>query len=112
MAAKSGGDLYRKKRSQLTEFEAELARVGSRASQLRHQRRIQGDAFRSHGALIFYELRFSQLQEMAREQGYETRKQTRLEERQAKRKAEQEKLNAPVPEPSGWEAWSAGDDVA
>lgn len=107
MPAKSGGDIYHTKNSELTGFELELKRTATRAQQLRHAKRRQGAAFKSHGALIFHELRFQQMQEQARELGYVTRKPTRLEEREANQQAEQEKLDAPVPEPSGWEAWGA-----
>ena len=112
MAAKSGGDIYRKRHADLTPFEQELKSVSARGQQLRHQRRRQGAAFKQQDELLFIELRFSQMQQHAKELGYVTCKPTRLEERLARQKAEQEKLNAPVPEPSGWEAWSADDDVA
>ena len=107
MAAKSGGDIHHKRHAELTDFEREFKRVSARASQLRHARRRQAAPFKQQDELLFLELRFRQMQEHARELGYLTRKQSRLEERQVKRKAEQEKLNAPVPEPSGWESWSA-----
>ena len=107
MAAKCGGDIYRTKHALLTDFEREMKSVSARAQQLRYRRRRQGAAFKQQDELLFVELRFSQMQQHAKELGYVTCKPTRLEERQARERSLQEKLAAPVPEPTGWDAWGA-----
>ena len=112
MAAKSGGDLHHKKRCELTSFEAEFKAVGARASQLRYERRIQGEAFKRHDVLLFHELRFSQMQEYAREQGYFVRRCSSKEKREARKAREEAILSAPPPPVDGFAAWLSADDSA
>ena len=112
MAAKSGGDIHHKKRCELTPFEAEYKAVGARASQLRYERRIKGDAFKGHDALLFHELRFRQMQEHAREQGYFVRRCSHKEEREARKARDEAILSAPPPPVDGFASWLAADDSA
>ena len=112
MAAKSGGDIHHKRHAELTPFEREYKSVSARASQLRYERRIQGEAFKRHDVLLFHELRFLQMQEHAREQGYFVRRGSHKEEREERKARDEAILSAPPPPVDGFASWLAADDSA